>query len=238
VIILGDIVGHDGEDSGNLFQTGFIEAKRIVSVLVGGSIIAGRDDDAGGLFLSGGIRADDDIGAITVKGNIVGNETNSAIIIARGQANPGATTDVALKSLTVGGRVERAQILAGYTVDLTTPPETANGNAQIGTVKVGGHWIASRLAAGTNRGADLIAGTDDDTFSGLGSASIMSKIASIVIRGPVFGTHADLSTTDSFRFMAQKIGSFKVSGIAFPTTAGADNLLIGSTADTHVVDAL
>jgi hypothetical protein len=173
-----------------------------------------------------------------VKGSLVGNETLSVLIIARGQAAPGATTDVAIKSLTVGGRVEYAQILAGYTAGNITAPESANGDSQIGTVKVGGDWIASRLAAGTNRGADMIAGTDDDIFSGLGSASIMSKIASIVIGGSVFGTHADLSTTDSFRFMAQKIGSFKVGGTAFKLTAGADNLSIGSTADTRVFDAL
>ncbi|MGB8169285.1 MAG: hypothetical protein WCF18_17435 [Chthoniobacteraceae bacterium] len=237
VTILGDILGHDGEDTGNLFRTGMIDAKRIVSVTVGGSIIAGRDDGAGGLFLSGVIRAEDDMGAITVKGSLVGNETQSVLIIARGQATQGTTTDVAIKSITVGGRVEYAQILAGYTVGNISPPESVNGDAQIGTVKVGGAWIASRLAAGTNRGVDKIAGTDDDTFNGAGSASIFSKIASITIGGAVFGTHFDLSTTDSFRFMAQKIGSFKVGGVAFPLTIGADNLSIGSTADTHVFDA-
>jgi hypothetical protein len=237
VTIMGDIVGHDGPDMFNLFRTGIIDAQRILSVFVGGSIIAGRDDGAGGLFLSGVIRAADDIGAITVKGSIVGNETNAALIIARGQAVPGATTDVAIKSLTVGGRVEYAQILAGYTVGNITPPESANGDGQIGTVKVGGDWIASRLAAGTSRGVDKIAGTADDSFLGGASAAIVSKIASIVIGGGVFGTHADLNTTDSFRFIAQKIGSFRVGGVAFALTADANLLSVGSTADTHVVDA-
>jgi hypothetical protein len=49
---------------------------------------------------------------------------------------------VAIASLTAGGRVEFANVLAGY--DTLRSP--VNANAQIWAVKVGGDWVASNTA--------------------------------------------------------------------------------------------
>lgn len=243
VKIGGDLVGGEGGPNVNLFNTGFIEAKRIGSVFIGGSIIAGNESAGPNLFKSGAIRADNDIGAITVKGSLIGNAGVSVLIIARGQAAPGASTDIAIKSLTVGGRVERADILAGYIVDGISPPVGVNGDAQIGAVVVG-DWFTSNLAAGVQDNADA----DRDDFFGEGddrvifgsSDKIISKIASIVIKNSAYGTPRVNQGTgiDSFGFLAQHIGSFKVGSTSFALTAGPGNdltgLVVGTTGDLRV----
>ncbi|MGB8170206.1 MAG: hypothetical protein WCF18_22070, partial [Chthoniobacteraceae bacterium] len=187
VKIGGDIRGSDAGPSVTLSDTGFIEAKRIASIFVGGSIIAGTESAGHSLQKSGAIRADNDIGAITIKGSLIGNAGVSVLIIARGQAAPGAGTDVAIRSLTVGGRVERADILAGYTVDGITPPEGVNADAQIGAVIVGA-WFTSNLAAGVQDNFDAARndffGEGDDRAITGGS----DKIASITIKNSAYGT--------------------------------------------------
>jgi hypothetical protein len=138
----------------------------------------------------------------------------------------------AIKSLSIGGRVERAEILVG-----SNDFGLANADAQLGKVTVGGDWIASRIAVGTSLGADGLAGTDDDTFIGAGSATIVSTIASITIKGQALGTVSAFPGADSFRFMAEKIGALKVGGVAFPLDkTGPDNLPVGATGDLRVFD--
>jgi hypothetical protein len=54
------------------------------------------------------------------------------------------------------------------------------------------------------------------------------------IKGQALGTFGG---TDSFRFMAEKIGSFKVNGTAFPLNkTGPDNVLVGVTGDLRIFD--
>lgn len=244
VKIGGDLRGASiSGTQGQLDTCAYIEADRIASVFIGGSIIAGTDTSSNGaITFSASIRAADDIGSITVKGSLVGNigdgtpaNFTPVVISARGQETvaTGAKTDVAIKSLTVVGRVEYTQIVGGS--DLTLGGSAVSGDAQIGAVKVGGDWIASRLAAGTDDGGDNIAGTDDDTFLGAGNAAIVSRIATISIKGQVLGTAGG---TDSFRFMAEKIGSLKVAGTAFPLTTAAENLAVGVTSDFRVFDSV
>ena len=106
-----------------------------------------------------------------------------------------------------------------------------NADAQIGSVSVGGDWIASNLIAGINPGADSRYGTVDDIEllggQDFGSGpvkdnnALTSKIASIVIKGGVFGTPG--LTTDTFGFGAQEIGSFKLGSVMLPLKAGVAN---------------
>jgi hypothetical protein len=90
-----------------------------MAMMIGGSVIAGIDDSTGGdLTASGSIRASNDIGSIVVKGSLIRNGNpngdSQVIISARGQLNPILRNpDVAIQSLTIGGRVDRAQILGG-----------------------------------------------------------------------------------------------------------------------------
>ncbi len=234
----GNIEGGDYDGASSRNQTGDIEAGRIGSLFVGGSIIAGTNSGGGTLTNSGAVRVSDDIGAITIKGSLIGNATQSVLITARGQATPGATSDIAIKSLTVGGRVELTDILAGYGPIGT--PFGANPDAQIGAVVVG-DWIASNLVAGVqddnDAGRDAFFGDGDDLkiTGGTDQPGLISKIASILIKGTARGT---VGGTDHFGFVAQEIGSFKVGGAAFALTPRPANdlngLLVGATGDLRV----
>jgi hypothetical protein len=234
-----DFVGGSVSGSASLYYSGFITGDRIVSVFVGGSIRAGVDDSSDGLFYSPAIQSANDIGPIVVRGNIIGTistdgdpsdgDFTPVIISARGQGAPTATTNVAIQSLTVGGRVEMAQILGGYDFSLVG----VNADAQIGAVMVGGDWIASRIVAGGFNGADGVAGTDDDQFLGGGSSAIESKIVSVTIMGQAIGT---IDAGDSFGIMAEKIGALKIAGTSYALTEGNDNLPVGATGDLRVVD--
>ncbi|MEQ1862999.1 MAG: hypothetical protein ABMA13_24010, partial [Chthoniobacteraceae bacterium] len=175
----------------------------------------------GGLTNNATIRAADDIGPITVKGSIAGTSTADGttrpVIGARGQETPGpgATMDLAIKSLTVGGRIDRALILAGYA---STDSLTAgsNGNASIGPVRVGGDWIASSISAGVNDTNNNGFGNDDLRIAG---ATLVARIASITIKGTVAGSAAP---GDHFGFTAAHIGKFKSLGFTAPLTAATN----------------
>jgi hypothetical protein len=231
VKIGGDLRGGSISGTANQHDTsGYIHADRIVSVFIGGSIIAGTDTSSNGdLILNATILADDDIGSITVKGSLVGNEGDGAagnitpvIIAARGQETlaPGAKIDVAIKSVSIGGHVSLAKILGGFDRD---DPDTAgsNGNASIGVVKVGGDWFASSISAGVNAGnfgfgnpAGVI-----DNPPGAATDAIVARIASVVIKGSVSGPPNPFFQTG---FVAQQIGSFKAAGFTAPLTAVTD----------------
>jgi hypothetical protein len=180
-----------------------------------------------------------DIGPIVIKGSLIGNATNPVFITARGRETPTATTDVAIQSLSVAGRVEFANVLAGYSAIVTITGE--NPDAQIGPVKVGGDWIASSLVAGVQDDAtpdhDSFFGDDDDQkiTVGIDQPGVFSKIASILIKGIALGT---FSVGNHFGFVAEQIGSFKIGTTRFTLIGGARNdiagLPIGITGDLRV----
>jgi hypothetical protein len=233
-----DLVGGSISGAATIERSGFIEsAGRIDSVSIGGSFIAGVDASSGGLLRSGTIRAGADIGAITVAGGLIGNvgaQGESLVTIsAQGQAGlaANARADVAIGRITIGGRVEFAQIFAGYDRGLTP----RNADAQIGAVSVGADWIASSIVAGAvNLGANGLPGGGDDN-SRFGdfrdakidepgeSATIVSRIGSITIGGQVFGTPASFSDADRFGFVAEQIGSLKIGAKTFALAPGAGN---------------
>lgn len=200
--------------AGALDGSGLIESGgRIAGVTVGGSIVAGVDNSSGGgLLKSASIRAAADIGAVAVKGSLVGSvgsggDVTDVIISAGGQAFPTAIKDVAIGQISVGGRVERTRILAGYNGNLTP----VDGNAQIGTVTVGGDWVASDLVAGVKDGGAAGFGDAGDTVIGGGPS--IARIASVTIKGVVVGTPA---AGDQFGFESHAIGSLKINGVSIP----------------------
>lgn len=228
--ITRDLVGGSATSAQNLTRSGVVYASRIGALTIGGSVIAGTDATSGGFVDSGAIRVRDDLGIATIKGSLIGNVTNAVAISARGQASPSVTKDLAIGTLSVTGRVEYGQILAGYTSG-TTPQ---NADAQIGPVTVGGDWIASNLIAGANMGWDSVYGNDNDAkISGIGVkdvSSLFSKITSVVISGQAFGTFGG---TDFFGIVAESVGSLKVGDTTLPLLAGNsnDNLLLGLFGD-------
>lgn len=197
---------------------------------LGGSLIAGTKNIQGFFTYNGAIVSAHDIGSLTIKGSVVGNSTNAALIAAVGQAAPPAGSDVAIGTIKITGRVEYGLIEAGIFGEHT------NADAQIGTVTVGGDWIASSLVAGTNAGVDGIYGTADDVKSAGGLLSnkdlvnVLSSIGSITINGTVIGTSI---TGDHFGFVAETVGTVTINGAAIPHVAGAhnDNILLATDID-------
>jgi hypothetical protein len=234
VRIGGDLQGGSAS-SGDLIASGYIQAQRIASLFLGGSLIAGVNSTPGSFQNNGAIRVADDIGSVTI-GNLIGNSTNPAIISARGSATPTATTDVAIGKITITGRVEFAQILAGFDLNFAA----VNADAQIGPVSVAGDWIASSIAAGVVAGGDHFFGDGDDSkMSGAGVkdvATVFSRITSLSIAGQVLGTPPTLNNSDFFGIEAENVGALKIGGTTIPLTAGHsnDNFFLGITGDFKV----
>ncbi len=236
-----DFIGGSVTGTASLDESGCIQSvRRIASVFIGGSIISGIDNSTGALTKNATIRAGNDIGSLSVAGSLIGNTTSNGaspvVISARGQHTQGATSDLAIGKITIGGRVEFANILAGYNTSLSP----VNANAQIGPVNVGGDWAASNLVAGASNIASSNTkfgnANDAKIAGGTDNAAIISKIASITIGGHLFGTPASVSTTDHFGFVAEQVGSLKVGGFAIPLTAvpHQDDRAIGETPDVRV----
>lgn len=227
ISILGSLIGSSVTGSDSLTATGEIVGRHIGTAFIGGSIISGIDNSTGSLTDNAGIRASQDIGSLVVAGSLIGNTTalgdTPVIISGEGQASPTATSDIAIGSITIGGQVEHSLILGGYTtsIDLAnTKLSFANNNAQIGSVKVGGDWIASSLASGTVDVNNDGFGNADDTTNGTG---VISKIASIIIGGTVTGTPA---AGDHFGFESHQIGTFRYQGFTAPLSAAIPGQVI------------
>jgi hypothetical protein len=126
------------------------------------------------------------------------------------------TPDRAIQTLTIGGRVEHAQILGGYDRDLAAQ----NGNAVIGDVIVAGNWIASDLVAGARVDADpntapnFFGDTDDEPIPVITGGE--GRIESITINGLVIGT---AGSNDHYGFVAPEILSFKSLGFTATLTS-------------------
>ncbi|HYR59691.1 MAG TPA: hypothetical protein VEO95_13715, partial [Chthoniobacteraceae bacterium] len=202
VKILGDLRGIDfttTSSSPNFKHTGFVLALGRISggVSVGGSLIAGMET-GGTLSFSGSIQAGHDIGAVTVLGSLVGNSATPVIISGVGQAVK-TKTDVAIKSVAIGGGTDFAQIMGGY----DTTGASADGDAQLGAIKIGSNMIASSIVSGIESTTpfDPNFGAADKVIATNNTAAIHSAIASITVGGQIVGTVSP--TTDSFGIEAQ-----------------------------------
>jgi hypothetical protein len=112
VAIGGSVVGGDAEFSGALMG-----GSGIATVSIGGDLKAGAVANAGIIFAgydqSGGSdRAK--LGAVKIKGNLLGSADVPALIFATGSADIDKPFPLVIKSITVQGNVEFARILAGY----------------------------------------------------------------------------------------------------------------------------
>jgi hypothetical protein len=222
VTLGGSLVGSSISTRTSLDQTGMIGADgAIASVTIGGSVISGSNLGRGTLTASGTIRSGHTIGALAVKGSLIGNQnaTNSSpvIVSAVGPVNAGHTSNIAIGRVTIGGRVECANILAGYFQNL----DPHNADAQIGPVTVGGDWIMSNLVAGASNSGDdgNFGDANDQVIAGAGvndNSSIHSLITSVTIKGAIFGGPLTGDGPSSFGFVAESIGVFKYGGITLP----------------------
>lgn len=230
VTITGHLIGGDADDAGETVAgSGAIRAGRLPSVTIGGSVTSGRILGAGAtLTASGAIVADFDLGKLVVKGGLFGSADVDVLIAAVGQPEvlPNATTDVAIKSITITGSVDRAVIDAGFGF---------NADAQIGTVTVGGDWSRSSIAAGTDPVNNRFGGNDDTAITGGNDLlDIHSRIGAILIKGQAIGSAAG---SGEFGFVAQQIGSVKIESAKVAIDPNAkDTKPVGISGDLRVLE--
>ena len=207
VKISGNIVGSAGVASGRIVTTSLLSGN-IKSVSVGGDIIGGPGGKTG-------IAAEFQLGAVNVKGGIYG--AAGTVGIYAGAVIPnviGISNYVALTSLSVGGSVERLQVLVGY----DAAGNGVNGHVQLGTIKVGGDWTASDVVVGfDDTGSDGYGNNDMPINAGV--ANIVRVIGSITIGGTVSGTGA---SGDHFGFLSTIITAMIIGGspVTVPAAPG------------------
>lgn len=221
-----------------LINSGFIySGGTITSVTVGGSIIAGIDNSTSGdLENNASIRAVGRLGSLTVKGDIAGNflgeDPSRVYIAARGVSVAGAADDLAIGKIVVGRRVEEASFLAGY--DTALAPK--NADAKIGSVTVGGDWIASNLVAGTMNlggGTGNFGNNSDVVISGAGTvdeAADRSTIKSVTITGRALGSP---STNRFFGISTQDLGTIKILGRT--VAHSGDGIVLGGLTNFNAI---
>ena len=216
-----DLIGASFSSSSSVDHTAFIRSQgNIRSVTVGGSLIPGAESGGGTLTFSAAIQAGLTLGPVDVHGSIQGTAATPVVISGSGLANPTKhTQDPAVESVTVTGSSTYAVIEAGYGVG----GATTSGDAQIGTVKVGGDLIATDIIAGVKvqtAGSDF--GMASDSLIDVPSATvtkdgILSSIASIVVGGQIEGATGGAT----FGIEAQSIGSISTGGIKIPLKSAA-----------------
>jgi hypothetical protein len=215
VTIGGNLEGKDGEGSGS------IEAEQIGTIAIKGSIKSGNGIRSGAVSTFGG-----GIKTMSVGGDIVGLADHPVIIAVSG----GSATST-LGSLKVTGNVEHARISAGSIGDFLFSPD-----ASIGSVIIGGNFIASSISAGVDPTNGFFADDDDVLIAESDNSDLPSRIASVLIKGSVEGTAG--STTDSFGIVAHEIGKVIIGRVPAALTAGAGNnltgILLGTATDVRV----
>jgi hypothetical protein len=235
ITIKGDLVGGSVTGTDSASFSGSISVGRVDALTIGGSVYAGTNTGSGTLNYSGSILVRDDLGSLKVKGSIVGNATNEVLIVANGQKGlllGGGATDLAIGKLNVGKNVEFARVLAGYGFSASSPTGL-NGDASIGTVRVGGDWIASDLVAGIKQGNADGFGTASDTVIPGSAEGLIASIAKVQIAGQVLGSPAK---NDSYGFVAEQIGSFSAGGRSLALTSGKNEpVSLASTTNDVIV---
>ena len=234
IVIGGDLIGGDFAAANGVADSGMIDAGTIDSVTLRGSLVAGFKSGAGAAAGASGAIIAGTLGPLVIGGSILGNDSNAALIIARGQSvKPATGDDLAIASLSVKGDVQFAQVLGGFTGFLKTP---ANADASIGPVTVGGDWRASSLVAGAQDAGAPGFGIGDRLQSAANTA-LIARIVKITIGGDVPGTAQ--VPGDHFGFVAERLESLTIAGRKVtldPGTVSNDDLLLSPTNDIRALE--
>ncbi|HQR08806.1 MAG TPA: hypothetical protein PLN21_18415 [Gemmatales bacterium] len=191
----GSVLGGDGEYSGGVLVDKRLGTARIGRDLAGnfGYFYAGHflgdgfieSVSIGGSIKNSAVISTGAIGAIAVRGSILGTAAAPSYIISHGAYLPAATPGqpYLLRSLTVGGDVTNTTIVMG------------NSNfdqvevARVGKVSVSRNWSNNLLVVGYDAGSDGILGTDDDVLI---NTDAPPSIDSLFIGGNILGNKTSI----------------------------------------------
>lgn len=231
-------------------------AVNVTGANLGPVSIGGDLDGSAGGALAGALRADGNIGKVTVKGSIIGGADTSGIIaggklgkvsiggaLASADATKSVTISalgdlsattaakaVAIAGLSVKTNVLNARILGGFTTSLVA----TNPDAGIGKITVGGNWAASSIAAGVADSTANGFGQNDTLFPGDTKSTIFASIASVLIKGTATGSP---SGGDHFGITAQRVLNLKTGTTIHLLTGTANGILLdAANNDFRVVD--
>ena len=196
------------------------------SIIVDGSIgsfvttaVPGKFRASGGIVVKGSVIGGDigtngDLANLRVSGEFQGTR-----VTARGDLAPAdLLTAQTIGNLAIGGRVMDSDFLVGFDLDLNA----VNPDVQVDKVAITGNWIASNLAVGVEEGADGYFGFQtDDAIAGGGSPAIVSRIASLTLKGHSYGTPGE--SDDFYGIAVEEIGKARIGLANLPLTAGASN---------------
>jgi hypothetical protein len=182
ITIGGSLIGGNVTDLSTISNNGIVAVGgKLGSLKVGGDFDGGGVIGvAGSLTSSSAISAVGTIGSVTIGGSIIGDASAFAYIAAGAAGTTGAVD--AIKSVTVKGGALYASILAGYDY----LGNVQNIDSGFGTIKIGGNLSGSNITLGSGKGADSIAGNEDDA-----GISTIAKLKSVKIGGAFTGIAGD-----------------------------------------------
>lgn len=173
-----DLIAGDNTTTNNLTDIGSIIAGgKIGTVTIGGVFAAGELPNTGQLALSGMISAHTTIGSVSV-GEIKGAYGRQVLIEAAGNGLLGNAN--AIGSVTVKGSCTFGTMVAGYETGLTE----GNFASGIGSVKVGGDFIASRVVVSIQEGGNGVIGDFSDIVKQTGAIIGLVKIGGVMEGNP------------------------------------------------------
>jgi len=225
------------------FTAGSVGSFNVKGNMNGGSLSSGGNIggvNVGNDFDGAALAAAGQVASVKVFGKLKSDDPNAPAIVAA-LAQLGSTKaagSVAIDKLEVRGNVENAQILLGYKkeeVNGATEYQPRNPDASSGKVVIGGDWIATSLVAGVSDDANDGFGRNDEVIEGDVTEGIMSKIASIVIKGTAVGS---ATAGDHFGIVAQEVGKLSIAGekIALSKDAKDDVLLDETNGDFRLLE--
>jgi hypothetical protein len=213
VTVKGDIRGGIGTDATFEAAIGVLQIQGgAKSITLNGDLVAGtfgtgtKVDTNGAIVVFSG-----NVGTITVKGSIFGNEGTDALILVRGMAPTTEGSYNAIGKLSVLGNVSYASIAAGHSIDIDANQQVGtaeNPDAGIGSVRIGGNWFHSSLSAGINDvGTPGISTTDTRDAGEAGRSALLGPV---IIKGFVFDNPSAGGVSG---FAAEKIASITAGGV-------------------------
>jgi len=225
--ITGNIQGGDATMSSVKNSGTVLVAGKLDSMVLGGSLIAGAGFDNTDINL-GSIRAGS-IGSLTIKGDVIGNALQHALITGQGDITATKGKNLAINTLTVNGKVSYADILGGYdTLDSAINGAGGNdgGSAQLGTITVKGSWANSSIATGAQQATGVWGAGNNTALSKPAGSTIAATIAKVVLNGPA--TSPNIVTG----IVAQNVLGLVLAG--FNVSPITDGLQVDSSANFHV----
>jgi hypothetical protein len=198
--------GSTGDNSGGLTST----EGDIGDVTVGTEILAGSAERSG--FIASAARL------LSLRAGSIDSETGERVLIS-------ALDEI--KSIILTGSIAFADIIAGMDIE----GDVVKAGSKIGTVNIGGDFLATNIVASALPGDDGDYGTgDDQSLSDIEESDLISRIASVIIGGEVLDDVRQI-VGENFGIVADHVVQVKVGVQNIPLHSGPRNdyLSIGET---------